>query len=195
MADINNLLTTKIARGFPIRVYGSPTISSDGSIVLSANGGLDPTAHASAFEFGFTQDGAEFSRGTTFEDLPVDQRNEAILLALTGQDAHLKFKALQIRDHTNFQKITPGAAAVTGITGLTGLSDQVSQSFSTIPVVAIAPTPNDATKSMYILLYACYNVAPYTLTLGKKYNVTAVDLKAVDAGRTDGRTWFIGEQS
>jgi hypothetical protein len=192
MADLSNQLITKIARGVPVRFYISPTINTDGTITLSTAGGLDATAHTNAKEIGFTQDGVEMSRATSFEDLPVDQRMEGILQSLTSQDVHIKTKVLQIRDYANMVKLNPGTAAMTG-TGFSGISDQLDQSFSLIPVCAIAPTPNDATKFIVLILYACYNVAPFNVMLAKKYNVTAIDLKAQDAGRADGKAWAMYE--
>jgi hypothetical protein len=192
MAEITNQLITKIARGVPVRFYIRPTINADGTITLMAGGGLDSTAHANAKEIGFTQEGVEMTRGVAFEDLPVDQRNNNILQSLTSQDVHLKTNVLQIRDYDNVVKLNPGTVAMTG-TGFSGISDQLVQTFDLIPVCAIAPTPNDATKFLVLILYACYNVAPFNVKLAKQYNTTPIDLKAQDAGRSDGKTWAFYE--
>lgn len=192
MAEIVNQSITKIARGVPVRFYINPTINADGTITLMANGGLDTVAHANAKEIGYTQDGVELSRATEYEDLPTDQRLQGILQSLVSQDVHLKTKVLQIRDYANMVKLNPGTAAMAG-TGFTGISDQLDQTFSLIPVCAIAPTPNDPTKFLVIILYACFNVAPFNVMLAKQYNSTPVDLKAQDAGRSDGKTWAVYE--
>lgn len=188
MADITNQLVAKIARGVPVRFYINPTINTDGTITLSATGGLDSAAHTNAKEIGFTQDGVELTRGTTFEDLPVDQRFANILNSLTGQDVHLKTKILQIRDYANMVKLNPGMVAMTGL-GFSGISDQTDQTITNVSACAVAPTPNDPTKFQVIILYNCYNVAPFSVMLSKKYNVTAIDLKAIEAGRSDGKTF------
>lgn len=192
MADISNLLTNKIAKGFPVRVYSSPTVNTDGTITLSTAGGLDATAHPSAKEIGFTQDGVELTRTPTIEDLPVDQRLENILQAVTAQDVHMKFKMLQIRDYANVVALNPGLAALTG-TGFSGMTDTLNQTLTLVPVCAVAPTPNDVTKFQVMILYACCNVAPFSATLSKKYNVTALDLKGFDAGRSSGASWAFYE--
>jgi hypothetical protein len=192
MADISNQLIAKIARGLPVRFYINPTVNTDGTITLSTAGGIDATAHPNAKEIGFTQDGVELTRGVTFEDLAVDQRVEPVLQSINAQDVHIKTKALQIRDYANMVKLNPGTVAMTG-TGFSGISDSLDQSFTLIPVCAVAPTPNDATKFQVIVGYAVYNVAPFNAMLAKKYNVTPIDLKCQDAGRTDGRTWAFYE--
>src|SRR5690242_13921024 len=119
MANVSNLSALKILRAVPLRVYINPTISSDGSIALTS-GGLDATAHANAKDLGYTQGGLQFSSAPTFEELPVDQSSNDILLSLTSRKTTLKFKGLQVRDFAAWQKIVP-ATAVRTLTGLTGI--------------------------------------------------------------------------
>lgn len=191
MAEITNQSILKIARGVPVRLYIKPTINADGTITLGAGGILDSTTHATAVEIGFTQDGIELTRGITKEGLIVDQRNSEILPAITDQDVHLKTTILQIRDYVNMASLNPGLTVMSG-TGFSGMSDQLTQTITQIPVVAIAPSPNDPTKFLVIIIYAGVNEAPFRVFLGKKYSTTPLDIKAQDAGRTDGKTfaWY-----
>lgn len=192
MADITGQDKTKIMRGQSLRVYIDPTVNADGTITLSVAGGLDTVVHASAKELGFTQDGAHLTVSRSFEDLPVDQRNNNILQSMTHQEPHLKVGGLQVRDWAVWQKLQPGAAVMTG-TGFNGISDAVDQSFALHVVAAVAPTPNDPTKFQVLIVYACYNVAELALMLSKAYNKTPLDFKGQDAGRTDGKTWAAWE--
>lgn len=192
MAELKNQTIAKIARGIGVRFYINPTINADGTITLMANGGLDSVTHPNAKEVGYTQEGVELTRGTTFEDLPVDQRLNPINQSLSAQDVHMKVNVLQIRDYANMVKLNPGLTAMEG-DGFSGISDQADQSFALIPVAAVAPTPNDATKFQVMIIYAGYNVAPFSAKLAKQYNSTPVDIKAQDAGRTDGKTFAFYE--
>lgn len=192
MAELKNQTIAKIARGIGVRFYINPTINVDGTITLLAGGGLDSVAHANAKEIGYTQEGVELTRGTTFEDLPVDQKLNPILQSLSAQDVHMKTNVLQIRDYANMVKLNPGLIGMSG-TGFDGISDQADQSFILIPVAAVAPTPNDATKFQVMIVYAGYNVAPFSAKLAKTYNATPIDIKAQEAGRADGKTWAFYE--
>lgn len=190
MPEVTNQSTIRIMRGVPLRFYLDPTINADGTITLNETGALDADAHPDAVELGFTQDGAVFTRGTTFEDLAVDQRFTSILNSLTAATASLKTKVLQVRDWDNLAMLNPGTTVMVG-TGFTGISDQVEQTFDLHAVAAVAPTPDDPNTSTVFLLFACYNVAPLDLTLAKKYNVTSIELRAQDAGRADGKTFAV----
>jgi len=192
VALINGQDPTKIMRGLPVRIYIGPTISTDGTIAVATGGLLDSAAHANALDLGYTQDGAEITVTRTFEDLPVDQRNTPILHGLNTQEPHLKTGMLQVRNWATIAKLQPGAVLVTG-TGFIGISDQVDQTFTLLPVCAIAPTPNDPTKFQVLIVYACYNIADLALKLQKAYNKTPLDFKGQDAGRSDGKTWFAYE--
>jgi hypothetical protein len=193
MANVSNLSAVKILRASPLRVYINPTIASDGSVAI-ASGGLDAAVHTVAKDLGYTQGGLQFARAPAFEDLPVDQSSDPILLSMTGAPATIKFKGLQVRDFAIWQKVIPGAALLSG-TGLTGIGDQTDQTITPFSLVAIAPTPNDGTKSIYLVGYAGYNVAPFNVDFSKKYNVTDLEMRLLDAGRADGKTWAIFEQS
>ena len=189
MADVSNQTIAKISRGLPIRVYLNPTINTDGTITLTASGTLDGTAHVNAKEIGYTQDGFELTRSTTVEGLPTDQTKDEVVNSLAGQDVRLKTTMLQIRDYANLVLLNPGMVAVTG-TGFSGIADNDSTVIATCAVACVAPTPNDATKFKVIIGYACYNVAPFNEKLAREYNRTPLELKVVNAGRTDRRTFF-----
>jgi hypothetical protein len=189
MALLNGLDPTKIMRGMPLRVYIDPTFNSDGTVTLGTGGLLDSSAHANAVELGYTQDGAELTVSRTTEDLPVDQRNNNILMSLTGQEPHLRVGYLQVRDWAVLTKLQPGTSLQSGA-GFVGISDQTDQTITARGVCAVAPTPNDATKYQVLIVYSCYNVADLVLKLSKEYNKTPLDFKGQDAGRADGKTWF-----
>jgi hypothetical protein len=193
MANVTNLAAAKILRAAPLRVYINPLIAADGSVAL-VSGGLDAAVHINAKDMGYTQGGAQFSRAPTFEDLPVDQSHTPILLSMPTVGSTVKFKGLQVRDYATWQKIVP-ATAVQTATGLTGIGDQTDQTITPFSLVAIAPTPNDATKHIYLVVYAGYNVAPFNVDFSKSYNVTDVEMKIMDAGRSDGGTWKIWEST
>jgi hypothetical protein len=191
MANVSNLATAKILRAVPLRVYINPLIAADGSVAL-VSGGLDAAVHTTAKDLGYTQGGLQFSRAPTFEDLAVDQSNEPVLLSMSGVGSSVKFKGLQVRDYAIWQKIVP-ASAVQTATGLTGIGDQTDQTITPFSLVAIAPAPNDNTKYIYLIVYAGYNVAPFNVNFAKAYNVTDIEMKIMDAGRSDGGTWKIFE--
>lgn len=179
----------KIARGVPVELWAGIAPNAAGIVVLDLpTGRPDTTLNPSAVNIGYTQDGIEVSRGVTPESLPVDQSFTDIAQALQSQDVHLKTKVLQVRDYANMVLLNPGTAAMTG-TGYTGMHDQQTQTITLLSYCAVAPSPNDATKWLVIVIYAGYNIAPFTVTLGKKWNVSAVDIKAEDAARADGATW------
>lgn len=189
MPEVSNQLTTKIMRGLPVRIYLNPTVNADGTITLAAGGTLDTVAHANAKEIGYTQDGFELSRGVEMESLPTDQTLDDVLHSLTSQDVHLKTTMLQARDYANSVLMNPGTVAATGA-GFSGIADNRTTTITTCTVAGIAPAPNDATKYQVIIAYACYNVAGYTVKLSREYNRTPLDLKVVQAGRVDLKTWF-----
>lgn len=193
MANVSNLAALKILKAMPLRVYINPTIASDGSVAI-ANGGLDAAVHTLAKDLGYTQGGLQFGSTPTFEGLPVDQSPEDILMSLSSKVGSIKFKGLQVRDYAIWQKLIPAAALLTA-TGLTGISDQLDQTVTPFSLVGIAPTPNDPTKSIYIVGYSGYNVAPFNVNFGKQYNVTDIEMKLIDPGRADGKTWAIWEQT
>jgi hypothetical protein len=187
MAEITNQLITKMLGGSPIRVYINPTINADGTITLGAGGILDSVAHANAKEIGYTQGGFELTRGIEVMGVPTDQTLEDVLQSLSSQDVHLKTSVLQIRDYAHLVLLNPGMAAMTG-TGFTGISDSTTRTITTASVACVQKLPNSAFFKV-IIAYACYNVAPYNEKMAKEYNVTALDLKVVNAGRVDGRTF------
>lgn len=191
MPNVSNLAAAKILRASPLRVYINPLVAADGSVAL-VSGGLDAAVHTDAKDLGYTQGGVQFSRAPTFEDLPVDQSHEPILLSMPSVGSTVKFKGLQIRDYAIWQKIIP-ATAVQTATGLTGIGDQTSQVITPFSLIAIAPTPNSAAQHIYLVVYAGYNVAPYNVDFSKAYNVTDIEMKIMDAGRADGGTWKIWE--
>lgn len=191
MANVSNLAATKILRAVPLRVYINPLIASDGSVAL-VSGGLDAAVHTNAKDLGYTQGGLQFSRAPTFEDLPVDQSFTPVLLSMPTVGSTVKFKGLQVRDFAIWQKIVP-ATTVQTATGLTGIGDQTDQTITPFSLVAIAPTPNDATKYIYLVIYAGYNVAPFNVNFAKEYNQTDIEMRVMDAGRSDGGTWKIWE--
>lgn len=191
MANVSNLAAAKILRASPLRVYINPLIASDGSVAL-VSGGLDAAVHTNAKDLGYTQGGLQFSRAPTFEDLPVDQSHEPILLSMPSVGSSVKFKGLQVRDYAIWQKIIPGSAVQSG-TNLTGIGDQTDQTITPFSLVAIAPTPNSGSQYIYLVVYAGYNVAPFNVDFSKAYNVTDIEMKIMDAGRSDGGTWKIFE--
>jgi hypothetical protein len=193
MANVSNLAALKILKAMPLRIYINPTIASDGSVAI-ASGGLDAAVHTVAKDLGYTQGGLQFSSGPTFEGLAVDQSPEDILMSLTARLSSIKFKGLQVRDYAIWQKLVPAAALITA-TGLTGISDQLDQTVTPFSLVAIAPAPNDATKSIYLVGYSGYNVAPFNVNFAKQYNVTDIEMKLIDPGRADGRSWAMYEQT
>lgn len=193
MANVSNLNALKVLRAVPLRVYLNPTLNANGSVTLAA-GGLDATAHPTAKDVGYTQGGLQFGRAPTFEDVPVDQSGESILLSMLSAPATLKFKGLQVRDYDIWSLILPATTLLTA-TGLTGISDQASQVVTPFSLVAIAQQPNNAAKNIYIVGYSGYNVAATGVDFSKKYNVTDIEMKLLDAGRADGKTWAIWEET
>jgi hypothetical protein len=193
MANVSNLAALKILKAMPLRIYINPTFASDGSIVLTG-GGLDTTGHPTAKDLGYTQGGLQFGSAPTYEGVPVDQTPEDILMSLSSKVNSIKFKGLQVRDYAIWQKIIPATALLTA-TGLTGISDSTDQTVTPFSLVAIAPTPNDPTKFVYICGYSGYNIAPFNVNFGKQYNVTDIEMKLIDPGRADGKTWAIWEST
>jgi hypothetical protein len=185
-----------VMRGVKAEFWISPTINADGTITLQPDGsllnsGVTPP-HPNARNVGYSQDGFMLSRTPTFEDLPVDQESEPIGDAYLTQDVHLTTKILQVRDYDNLAALAPGLSAQAG-TGWKGISDSAVQSYILIPVAVVSPLPNDATKFQVIIVYAAKNVGKLDLTLAKKWNVTALDMVARPAGRTDGKTFMVYE--
>lgn len=193
MANVSNLAALKILKAMPLRVYINPLIAANGSVAI-ANGGLDAAVHTTAKDLGYTQGGLQFSSGPTFEGLPVDQSPQDILMSLTSRLSSIKFKGLQVRDYPIWQKIVPASALLTE-TGLTGIADQTDQTVTPFSLVAIAPLPNDSTKSIYLVGYSGYNIAPFNVNFAKEYNTTDIEMKLIDPGRSDGKTWAIWEQT
>ena len=91
-----------VMRGVKSEWWINPTINADGTITLQPDGSLQNSggspAHPNARNLGYTSEAAALTRTKTFEDLPVQQEQEAIGDALIGTEVHLKTTILQVRD-------------------------------------------------------------------------------------------------
>lgn len=184
-----------VMRGVKAEFWYNPTINSDGTITLQADGslansGVSP-AHPNARNIGYTQEGCALTRTKTFENLPVDQEDEPVGDGLTGTEVHLKTTMLQVRDYDNLAALEVGLSAVNG-TGWKGIADG-GHVITLFPIACISPLPNDPTKFQVIIVYAAMNQGALDLKLAKQWNRTPIDLIARPAGRADGRTFMVYE--
>jgi hypothetical protein len=190
MAELKNQVLASIMRGVRVRLYSGVTFNTDGTVKnIQADGSLVVADHPGAIEWGFTQDGAELTRATTREGLPVDQRQTEVLISMMSQVPHLKFGMLQVLDFENLQKVVPGSVYQSG-DDFEGISDQLDQTIELTNVVAIAPRNDDPDNHQVLVLYAASNVADMALKLSKAFHKMPVDFQGEDAGRADGKTWM-----
>jgi hypothetical protein len=162
-----------------------------------ATGNPDSTANPSGISVGYTNEGWEFATSPTFDEIRVDEEEDAISDFITANEATISGAMRQVRNLSKLQTLLPGSVR-TAPTGTPTQIEKVTggglQTFDYFCAALVWPDDDDADVVWWVMLYRCLNRGGLTIGIGRtKDSAATVTLtgRAV-SGRTAGdRTYAI----
>lgn len=191
--DINEL-----HRGFG-ELFINLALPANGAVMAIdfATGTPDATANPNGMSVGYTNEGWEFATSPTFDEIRVDEEEDAVSDFITASEATISGAMRQVRNLERLSTLLPGsvytapAGTPTQIEKLTGGG---LQTFSYYTSALIWPDDDDADVFWWVMLYRCLNRGGLSIGIGRtKDSAATVTLtgRAV-SGRTAGdRTYAI----
>jgi hypothetical protein len=157
----------------------------------------DLTANPSGLHVGYTNEGWDFATSPTFDEIRVDEEEDAVADFITANEATISGAMRQVRNLTKLQALLPGSVR-TAPTGTPTQIEKVTggglQTFSYFCAALIWPDDDDDAVVWWVMLYRCLNRGGLTISIGRtKDSAATVTLtgRAV-SGRTAGdRTYAI----
>lgn len=188
----------ELHRGFGKLVINLAIPATDAVMVIDfATKMPDATANPSGLHIGYTNEGWDFATSPTFDEIRVDEEEDAVSDFITVNEATISGAMRQVRNLTKLQALLPGSV-YTAPTGTPTQIEKVTggglQTFSYFCAALIWPDDDDDAVVWWIMLYRCLNRGGLTIGIGRTKDAAAtVTLtgRAV-SGRTAGdRTYAI----
>lgn len=160
-----------------------------------ATGTPDATANPSGFSVGYTNEGWEFATSPTFDEIRVDEEEDAVSDFITANEATISGAMRQVRNLDKLSTLLPGSVytAPTGTpTEIEKLTGGGLQTFSYYTAALIWPDDDDVDVFWWVMLYRCLNRGGLSIGIGRtKDSAATITLtgRAV-SGRTAGDRTF-----
>lgn len=189
---------TKLHRGFGqlFVKLAIPAVDAVAAVDF-ATGTFDATANPDAFGVGYTSEGWTFATNPTFDEIRVDEEEDAVSDFITQNEATITGAIRQVRNLEMINTMLPGSV----YTAPTGTPTQIEKvtggglkTFDYFCAGLIFPDDDDPDVLWWVMLYRCLNRGGLSIELGRTKdsaaNVTLTG-RAV-SGRTAGdRTYAI----
>lgn len=151
----------ELHRGFGELFGGLATPAVDAVPVIDfATGTPDATANPDGFSFGYTNEGWTFATSPTFDEIRVDEEEDAVSDFITANEATISGAMRQVRNLDRLAQLLPGsvynapAGTPTQIEKVTGGG---LQTFSYHVAMLIWPDDDDPAVFWAVVLYRCLN--------------------------------------
>src|SRR5690349_17817578 len=190
--------TGELHRGFGQLFVNLAVPAVDAVMAIDfATGNPDATANPDGFSVGYTNEGWEFATSPTFDEIRVDEEEDAVSDFITQNEATITGAMRQVRNLEKLSTMLPGSV----YTAPTGSPTQIEKitggglkTFSYFCAALVWPDDDDAAVVWWVMLYRCLNKGGLKIALGRtKDSAADVTLtgRAV-SGRTAGdRTYAI----
>lgn len=145
--------------------------ATDAVMVLdTATGNPDATANPNGFSVGYTNEGWEFATSPTFDEIRVDEEEDAVSDFITANETTISGAMRQVRNLERLSFMIPGsvytapAGTPTQIEKLTGGG---ASTFDYFTAALVWPDPDDDAVHWWVMLYRCLNRGGITMGLGR----------------------------
>jgi len=157
-----------------------------------ATGTPDATANPSGFGVGYTEEGWDFTTSPTFDEIRVDEEEDAVSDFITANETTITGAMRQVLNLANLQKLIPGSVYTGPAVGVTKLTGGGLSTFSYYAAALVWADPNVTGAYWWLMMYRCLNRGGLGFGLGRtKDSAATVTLTGRSvSGRTAGDRVF-----